>query len=359
MPFDGAGNYGLPTGTLGVSGAVIDSTKYNAFLADLITALSGSVRRNGESALSANLPMGGNRITGIGDAVSAQDAVSKTQLDLKLTASLVSAFALTLLDDADAAAMRTTLVIPDSLPRAGMRNLIINGNFAVNQRAYVSGTNTTGANQYTLDRWYVITSGQNITFTTSGNGRLVTAPAGGLGHVIIGASVAGGTYVINWTGTATCTVDGAAKSKGATFTLTANTNATVIFSSGTVGEVQIEPGTVVTAFEPRPYELEKALCQATYRKSGVVAAGTAVTSTQASLFFPFSPEMSGTPTMSVLSSSPDLQVGGSTSTIAGTWTLVTATPKGALVSFARTAGTWTAGTAVFLNGGTEPLAFTV
>lgn len=144
---------------------------------------------------------------------------------------------------------------------AGMRNKIINGNFQVNQRAYVSGTNVGAANTYTLDRWRVVASGQNITFTASGNGNLVTAPAGGLEQVVEGVNIEGGTYVLNWTGTATATVNGTARAKGESFTLTANINATVRFSSGTVGLVQLEPGTVATPFEHRPYGIELGLCR--------------------------------------------------------------------------------------------------
>jgi hypothetical protein len=144
------------------------------------------------------------------------------------------------------------------------RNKIINGNFNINQRAYVSGTNTTGANQYTLDRWRVVTSGQNITFVADGNGFTVTAPAGGIEQVIEGINIEGGTYVLNWTGTATAAVNGTARAKGESFTLTANTNATVKFSSGTVGLVQLEAGSVATPFEHRNISTETALCRRYY-----------------------------------------------------------------------------------------------
>ena len=129
------------------------------------------------------------------------------------------------------------------------RNLIINGSGRVNQRAYVSAVATTVANQFTLDRWFVVTSGQNLTFTGTDAGRTMTAPAGGVSQVIEGANIAGGTYVINWTGTATCTVGGVSRAKGDTFTLTANTNVTVRFTGGTYTDVQIELGTVATTFE--------------------------------------------------------------------------------------------------------------
>lgn len=149
-------------------------------------------------------------------------------------------------------------------PLAGMRNLIINGNLAINQRGYVSGTNVSAANTYTLDRWRVVTSGQNVTFIASGNGNEIKAPAGGIEQVIEGVNIGGGTYVLNWTGTATATVNGTARAKGESFTLTANTDATVRLIGGTASLVQLEPGTVPTAFEHRPYGTELALCQRYY-----------------------------------------------------------------------------------------------
>lgn len=144
---------------------------------------------------------------------------------------------------------------------AGMRNLIINGNLAINQRGYVSGAAVGAANTYTLDRWRVVTSGQALTFTASGNGNTMTAPAGGVEQVIEGANIGGGTYVLGWTGTATATVNGTPRAKGGAFTLTANTNATVRLIGGTASLVQLEPGGTATPFEQRPIGLELALCQ--------------------------------------------------------------------------------------------------
>lgn len=141
------------------------------------------------------------------------------------------------------------------------RNKLLNAGFKVNQREYVSTTATSGANEFTLDRWKVVTSGQNVSWSDSGGVRTVTASAGGLAQVIEGDTLVSGTHTINWTGTATATVDGVAKTKGATFTVTAGTNVTVVFSGGTVANPQVEKGTVNTVFEDRPYTVELKLCQ--------------------------------------------------------------------------------------------------
>jgi hypothetical protein len=144
---------------------------------------------------------------------------------------------------------------------AGFRNLLINGNFAINQRAYVSGTATSGAGQYTLDRWKVLVSGQNLAFAASGNGNQITAPAGGVQQVIEAGNVGGGTYTLSWTGTATADVNGTTVSNGAQVTLPANTQATVTFTSGTVTNAQLEPGSAATPFEQRLNTTELSLCR--------------------------------------------------------------------------------------------------
>jgi hypothetical protein len=164
------------------------------------------------------------------------------------------------------------------IPAAALagRNRIINGQGRVNQRAYASGAATSGANQYTLDRWRVVTSGQSLTFTGTDAGRTMTAPAGGCEQVIELSNIEGGTYIINWTGTATCTVDGTSRVKGETFTKGANTQCTVRMIGGTFTDVQVELGTTATPFERLPFGDELARCQRYFQKSYALsdAAGT-------------------------------------------------------------------------------------
>jgi hypothetical protein len=181
------------------------------------------------------------------------------------------------------------------------RNLIINGSGRINQRQYVSGTNTSGANQFTLDRWFVVTSGQNLAFTGNDSRRVMTAPAGGVRQVVEGSNIVGGDYVLNWDGTASATVNGTARTKGEVFTLTANTNVVVAFSGGTFTDVQLERGTVATPFELRSIGQELALCQRYYCLTrGTVRSNATAASQQfeTQVFWPV--EMVSTPSASNL-----------------------------------------------------------
>lgn len=165
----------------------------------------------------------------------------------------------------------------------GLRNKLINARGDINQRAYVSGTATGAANQYTVDRWRVVTSGQNLSWTTSGNDRVFTAPAGGVEQVIESTNIDSGTYVLTWTGTATATVNGTSVTNGGTIALTGGATATVKFSSGTFSLPQLELA-VATPFERRPYGLELALCQRYYFQTSYARLVGAATSTTAVQF---------------------------------------------------------------------------
>lgn len=148
-----------------------------------------------------------------------------------------------------------------------LRNLLINAAGMIIQRGYVSGTPTTVANQYTSDRWRVVVAGQSLSWVANGAYMTFTAPAGGVEQVIEGLNILGGTYVLNWVGTATATVNGVAVVKGGTVALPANTSATVRFIGGTFSQPQFELGNAPTAFELRPWGLELQLCQRYYEKT--------------------------------------------------------------------------------------------
>ncbi len=150
-------------------------------------------------------------------------------------------------------------------PLAGFRNRVINGNFAINQRAQASGT-ALAASAYGHDRWKAGAAGCTYTFTAATPDTTVTITAGTLTQVIEAANVEGGTYTLSWTGTATArvyqgTAAGSYVASPLVVTgLSAGANTTIEFSTGTLGKVQFEPGPVATPFERRPLSVELALC---------------------------------------------------------------------------------------------------
>jgi hypothetical protein len=106
------------------------------------------------------------------------------------------------------------------------------------------------------------TAGQALHYTSVNPAkRTMTMVFGSARQVIEGINVIGGSYVLNWEGSASATVNGTPRAKGEVFTLLANTNVTVSFSSGSFTEVQLERGTVPTPYEWRPYGVELLLCQ--------------------------------------------------------------------------------------------------
>lgn len=208
----------------------------------------------------------------------------------------------------------------NSGPIGGSRNAIINGNPIINQRGYVSGTATGGANQYTLDRWRVVTSGQSITWADSQNVRTVTAPAGGVEQIIEGINLITGTYTLSWTGTATATVNGSAVANGATVSITGGVDTTVRFINGTFSLAQFEPGTKATPFERRSYGQELALCQRYYQIfTGFYIEGYANVGNQRAVTvpMPFPVQMRATPTRTVVIAGTFTNVRGSSTAYAG------------------------------------------
>lgn len=166
-----------------------------------------------------------------------------------------------------------------NLPSDGtfsFRNRLHNGNFAINQRA-VTGTVTLAAGAYGHDRWKAGASGCTYTFAAVGADTVITVTAGSLLQIVEAGNVEGGVYTMVNRGTAQAryAVNGAATS-GGYFTASttsplqlANANAnqtvTVEFGTGTIDRVQLEAGTVTTAFERRPMSVELGLCQRYYQ----------------------------------------------------------------------------------------------
>ena len=86
MSRNGSGTYNLPTGNPVTTGTTITSNWGNTTMSDIATALTGSVAADGQTPITGNLQMGNNKITGMADPSSAQDATTKSYVDAGLAA---------------------------------------------------------------------------------------------------------------------------------------------------------------------------------------------------------------------------------------------------------------------------------
>ena len=77
MSYNGSGVFNINTsGQPVVTGTVISSTAFNALTADLATGLTTALTKDGQTTPTANIPMGGYKITGIAAATTLGDALS-------------------------------------------------------------------------------------------------------------------------------------------------------------------------------------------------------------------------------------------------------------------------------------------
>ena len=159
----------------------------------------------------------------------------------------------------------------------GFRNKIINGDFRINQRRYASAANL-ASGSYGFDRWKSNFTNTTLTFTSAPQGQSLTINSGGgLQQVIERANMPAGNYVLTFTGTATGRVynsGGTAPSYAAspvTVTLDGSADVVVEFTASggtaTLQNVQLEAGSVASAFERRPIATEITLCHRYYRRN--------------------------------------------------------------------------------------------
>ena len=81
MSYNGSGTFQINTaGQPVVSGTVISSTAFNALTADLATGLSTCITKDGQTTVTANIPMGNNKITGLAVGTAATDAANLSQV---------------------------------------------------------------------------------------------------------------------------------------------------------------------------------------------------------------------------------------------------------------------------------------
>jgi len=153
----------------------------------------------------------------------------------------------------------------------GFKNYLINGDFGINQRAFAGGALAAGI--YGFDRWKAGTGGCNISLSAG----VLTHTSGPLVQVIEAPNLAGETITVSVDGLSggslnvnvegvTGVIAASASRAGVTLavpsTSTGNVTVTLTPAIGmvTYKRVQVELGSVATAFEWRPIALELDLC---------------------------------------------------------------------------------------------------
>lgn len=80
MSYNGSGTFQINSaGQPVVTGTTISSTAFNALTADLATGLSTALTKDGQTTPTANIPLGGYKITGLANATLATDAMAYGQ----------------------------------------------------------------------------------------------------------------------------------------------------------------------------------------------------------------------------------------------------------------------------------------
>lgn len=161
-------------------------------------------------------------------------------------------------------------------------NVLINGDFRINQRAYVSGA-TLAAGVYGHDRFKAGASGGDYSFTQVASPTAVTIAANkSLVQVVENVNVVGGSYTLSWTGTATARITINSATPSGNFAVspitvagqTAGTTMSVEFTganaaggstiatnTGTLGTAKLENNTVPTPFIPDDYAISLQKCE--------------------------------------------------------------------------------------------------
>ena len=194
------------------------------------------------------------------------------------------------------AATPTAVKSAYDLANAAAVNLLLNSNFAINQRVYASAANL-ASGSYGFDRWKSNYTNTTLTFTASTQGQSLTINAsGGIQQIIEQGLVPAGTYTLSWTGTATGRVynsGGTPPSYAAspvTFTADGTANVVVEFTAvsttKTLSKVQFNAGTNTAWSLATPtLQSELAACQRYYAKSYENAVAPATNSSAGGLNF--------------------------------------------------------------------------
>jgi len=151
MSRNGTGTYTLPAGNPVVTGTTISSTWANTSLSDIATALTQSLAKDGQTVPTANIPLGGFKITGLGAPTTAGDALAYGSSLGAVTATTGTFSGNVQMASANGGQL------------AGLRNKIINGNMGIFQRG--AAAVTTSGSYGPADRWATTAIGDTFSAT--------------------------------------------------------------------------------------------------------------------------------------------------------------------------------------------------
>ena len=197
MAFNGSGTFILPTGNPVVSNTLITAATQNTTMTDVANGLSNCVTKDGQTTLTANLPMAGKKLTGLGAGTASGDSVRYDELQLKAPI--------------DSPTFTGNVTLPSTTTAPGFITLG-DGASAIQlqtQTGFVTGGTSTA---YTLS-----TTTPLATFTASidvsGNMTVTSVSTGTIvvGMRITGTGIVGGSYVtggsgLSWTTNVTAVV---------------------------------------------------------------------------------------------------------------------------------------------------------
>ena len=275
---------------------------------DLQSALNGK-----EDSFSKNTAFNKNFGTTAGTVMEGDTAIPADFTDLNDTpASYTGQSGKVVVVNVGETGVEFATPLEYSSPR---KNILMNTDFAINQRGYVDGT---GASGFVYDRWRVDLA--NSTLSVSGHVATVdhtTASTNGQFYqgIEAGSLITGRQYTVSWKGTAECSVwyvNGEAnvfKSSPFTFTAVGGTSTvdeylTFRGDGATISELKIEEGTSATPWEKPDKATELARCQRYYWKASscIRTLRRYSTSSTHDLLVPYPVVMRTTPTVTVTAS---------------------------------------------------------
>lgn len=242
MSRNGSGVYSLPAGNPVVTGTTISSTWANNTLSDMATALTGSVASDGQTAMTGNLQMGNNKITGLANGTNAQDAVTYSQLTGLAPATSGSS-------------------VLAGNGAGGFTNVTLATGLTYSGGTLTANINTLLPDQSGKSGYVLTTDGSTTSWGTAGGNGTVTSVAlsgGTTGLTVSGSPITSsgtitlaGTVAVTHGGTGSTTADGAVanllpsqtSNSGKFLTTNGTTTSWASAGTGTVTSVALSGGT--------------------------------------------------------------------------------------------------------------------